>query len=218
MASASRVVPAILTDDPIALEKMVRQAEGFADYVQVDIMDGQFVPSRSIKARDMAALRTPLAWEAHLMVLCPEDWLEEFWEAGARRIVFHYEATKEPGRVISIARGLGLGVGLALNPGTRVSAVLPIIGEVDNILLLTVQPGFYGSPFLPEVLDKLPELRKARPGIEIGVDGGIKESNIARVARMGVDYVCVGSAIFLQTDPGASYRRLQTLAIGKVIE
>ncbi len=209
MTSTSRVVPAILTDDPAALEKMVRQAETFADYAQIDIMDGQFVPSRSIRARDMAVLRTPLAWEAHLMVLQPEDWVAEFFEAGAKRVVFHYEGTKEPRRVISTARGLGMGVGMALNPETDAATVLPFIQEVDSILLLTVHPGFYGSPFLPEVLDKLPALRKARPGIEIGVDGGIKEGNISRVAGMGVDYICVGSAIFMQPDPGASYRRLQ---------
>ena len=102
--------------------------------------------------------------------------------------------------------------GLAINPGTTVPTILPLLDEVDSVLLLTVNPGFYGSKFIPEVMDKVPELRRARLEIEIGVDGGMKEGNIAQIARTGVDIICVGSAIFLQSPPGESFVRLQTLA------
>jgi ribulose-phosphate 3-epimerase len=88
------------------------------------------------------------------------------------------------------------------------------LNKVDSILLLTVTPGFYGSKFIPEVMDKVAELRNIQPGIEIGVDGGVKESNIKEIARAGVDYICVGSAVFLQPDPAESYRRLQSLVKG----
>jgi ribulose-phosphate 3-epimerase len=90
--------------------------------------------------------------------------------------------------------------------------VSPLLAQLDSILLLTVNPGFYGSAFIPEVLDKVAELRQACPEIEIGVDGGIKNGNIARVARTGVNAICVGSAIFLQPQPAESYRRLLALA------
>ena len=212
MRKISQVVPAILTDDPKVLENMVRQVEAFTNYVQFDIMDGQFVPSRSISYEHLASLPMKLSWEAHLMTLHPEDYLEDFQRAGAQKIVFHYEATTSPQEVISQARKLGLRVGLAVNPETPISAILPIVSGVDSILFLSVYPGFYGSKFIPEVLDKIVEFRSTHPGIEIGIDGGIKESNIAQIAQSGVDVIYVGSAIFLQPQPGESFHHLQTLA------
>jgi len=212
MKKLSRVVPAILTDDPKALETMVRQAETFTDYVQFDIMDGQFVPSQSITWKHLASLSMKLNWEAHLMVLHPENQLEGFRQAGAQKVVFHYEATPSPRGVIALARNLSLKVGLAINPETPVSAFLPLASEVDSVLFLSVNPGFYGSKFIPEVLDKLAEFRSACPDMEIGIDGGIKEGNIAQIARAGADIIYVGSAIFLQPQPAESFHRLLSLA------
>jgi len=209
---SSQVVPAILTENPKALETMVRQAEAFTDWVQFDIMDGKFVPSRSINYEHLAGLPMKLSWEVHLMVQRPEDYLEGFRQAGAQKVVFHYEATPSPREVISLVRELGLGVGLAVNPETPVSAILPLAGEVDSVLFLSVHPGFYGRGFIPEVLDKVVEFRSARHTVEIGIDGGIKESNVVQIARAGVDVIYVGSAIFLQPQPGESFRRLQALA------
>jgi len=161
MTRLSKVVPAILTDSAEALADMVQQAERFTTYVQFDIMDGEFVPSRSITAGDLKAISTDLTWEVHLMVQEPEKYLKSFWEAGARKVVFHYEATSSAEEVISQARNLGLGVGLAINPETPVSAISSLVSIVDSVLFLTVNPGFYGSPFLPEVLEKIPELSVA---------------------------------------------------------
>ncbi len=212
MARNVRVTPAILTDDPKALKTMVRQAETFCDYVQFDIMDGRFVPSHSIKCEHITSLNTKLGWEAHLMVERPEDYAADFLKAGARRITFHYEASSHHEKVINLIKTLGLEVGLALNPETQVSAVLPLVSEVASILFLTVHPGFYGSPFIPEVLEKVIELRSLYAKVEIGVDGGVKESNIAQVAQTGVDIIYVGSAISLNAQPAESYRRLFALA------
>lgn len=212
MAKLTQVVPAILTNDPRALGTMVRQAETFTTYVQFDIMDGQFVPSQSITWKHLSNLSMKLDWEAHLMVLHPEDYLQGFHQAGAQKVLFHHEAASSPRKVISLARDLDLKVGLAINPETTVSAILPLVDEVDSVLLLTVNPGFYGSKFIPEVMDKVAELRSARPDLEIGVDGGIKENNITQVARAGVDVIYVGSAIFLHPQPGESFRHLLALA------
>jgi ribulose-phosphate 3-epimerase len=210
--SKIQIVPAILTDDPKALENMVRQTETFASYAQFDVMDGQFVPSRSITAGHIAGLIMKLKWEAHLMVKRPETYIEDFKRAGAQKIVFHYEATSSPQKVTALIKNLGLGVGLAVNPETPVAAITPLTSEVDSVLFLSVNPGFYGSQFLPGVLDKISAFRRAQPDMEIGIDGGIKEDNIAKIARSGVDVIYVGSAIFRQPQPGESYHRLKALA------
>ena len=212
MSKNVQVVPAILTDDPEVLETMVRQTRSFTSYVQVDIMDGQFVPSWSINSEHIARLSMKLNWEVHLMVLNPETYLEDFQQAGAQKIVFHYEATSSPREVISLVRNLSLKVGLAVNPETPVAAITPLASEVDSVLFLSVIPGYYGSKFIPEVLEKIVAFHKVYPDIEAGIDGGIKETNIAEVARSGVDVIFVGSAIFLQPEPSESFRRLQALA------
>lgn len=212
MSRICRVVPAILTDDRQALARMLRQAGTFTDFVQVDIMDGRFVPSNSIACKDVVDSGPKLRWEAHLMVRQPEEQLHCFAMAGAGKIVFHLEATPSPLRIIKLIRHLGVKVGLAVNPETPLSTTLSLANSVDSVLFLTVHPGFYGAKFLPEVLDRVVELRARRPNLEIGVDGGIKEGNVAEVARLGVDYICVGSAVFVQPDPGQSFRRLQSLA------
>jgi ribulose-phosphate 3-epimerase len=206
------IVPAILTENPEALANMVRQAETFADLVQVDIMDGRFVPSQSITCSDIVAVSPKLRWEAHLMVRQPEEQLQCFARAGAEKIVFHFESTSSPLRIIRLIRHIGVKVGLAVNPETPLATTLSLADSVDSVLFLTVHPGFYGAKFLPEVLEKVTELRDRKPNLEIGVDGGIKEGNVAEVARLGVDCICVGSAIFVQPDPSASFRRLQSLA------
>src|SRR5512137_307327 len=212
MNRACRVLPAILTDDPQVLAKMVRQSETFTDFVQVDIMDGRFVPSSSIVCNDVTTVSPKLRWETHLMVRQPEEQLQCFAMAGAEKIVFHFEATSSPLQIVKLIRGLGVKTGLAVNPETPLTATLSLADSVDSVLFLTVHPGFYGAKFLPEVLDKVMELRARKPNLEIGVDGGIKDANIADVARLGLDYICVGSAIFAQPDPGQSFRRLQSLA------
>lgn len=212
MVRPIKIVPAILTEDPQALEKMVRQAETFCDYVQFDIMDGRFVPSQSIKCEHIASLNTTLGWEVHLMVEKPEDYVNDFSAAGASKIVFHYEASPTPEKAISLTRARDIEVGIAINPETPVSAFLPLVDKIDSVLFLTVNPGFYGSPFLPEVMEKVIELRRIHPEIKIGVDGGIKEGNIAEIARSGVDNIYVGSAILLQPQPAESYRHLSALA------
>jgi ribulose-phosphate 3-epimerase len=212
MSRKIRTVPAILTDDPQALQKMVALTETFTDYAQLDIMDGRFVPSRSISCDAIAALTIKLTWEAHLMVLHPEDCLEDFRKAGAQKIVFHFEATPVPEEIIEKIRGLDLKAGLAVNPETPLDAFTSLVDKLDSVLFLSVNPGFYGAKFIPEVLDKITDLRRDFPDLEIGIDGGVKDNNIAAIARTGVDVICIGSAVFNQPDPAASYRRLTALA------
>jgi len=207
-----RIVPAILTDSEAALSRMVSVANGFAPFVQVDIMDGVFVPTVSVRAEELQRQDIRFAWEAHLMVAHPLAHLESFMRAGATRIIFHVEALDEAELVILQARSLGLEVGVALNPPTPVAAAESLLFSVDSVLLMTVYPGYYGAAFVPEVMEKVSQVRSLHPGIEIGVDGGIKEGNLRDVVGYGVDTVCVGSAVFGQSDPAASFVRLSDLA------
>lgn len=207
-----RIVPAILTDCETALARMVSLANGFAPFVQVDIMDGAFVPTLSVRAEELQRQDIRFAWEAHLMVAHPLSHLESFMRAGAKRIIFHVEAGDEAALVILQARSLGLGVGVALNPPTPVAAVESLLPAVDCVLLMTVYPGYYGAAFVPDVMKKVSLVRALRPDIEVGVDGGIKEGNLPEVVGYGVDTVCVGSAVFGQPDPAASFVRLSELA------
>jgi len=208
-----RIVPAILTDDSDMLKKLVHQTETFTDYAQFDIMDGQFVPSRSVSCSDIASLKMNLTWEAHLMVMNPETCLQDFHKAGAKKIVFHYQATSSPEKVIELIKNTGIEAGLAINPEVPISRITSLIDRLDSVLFLSVNPGFYGAKFIPEVMEKIKSFHRAYPDIEIGIDGGIKESNIAEIARTGVNVIYVGSAIFLQPDPAGSYHRLTELAI-----
>jgi ribulose-phosphate 3-epimerase len=206
-----RIVPAILTDDAQALNKMVASLSGAVKWAQVDIMDGEFVPSKSIGWQQVKAANLPFDWEAHLMVKEPESYFSGFKSARARRVIFHFEAADDIKATISAARRLDLDVGIALNPGTPVSAVAEYLPLLDNVLIMSVIPGFYGSKFIPEVLDKVAGIRALAPDISICIDGGIKESNIIEVAAAGVDDICVGSAIFLAPDPKAAHRHLQAV-------
>ena len=212
MSSSIRCVPAILTNDAIDLGKMVQMTESFTDFAQFDIMDGRFVPSQSVSCEQIASLRPKISWEAHLMVLHPETYLEDFKRAGAQKIVFHFEASPSPEQVISQIKKIGLQAGLAVNPETPNEAFRHLLDELDSVLFLSVNPGFYGAKFIPEVLDKIRQFRKAHVRMEIGIDGGVKENNIVEIAETGVNVIYIGSAIFMQPDPAAAYRRLVRLA------
>ncbi len=211
MARTIRTVPAILTDSTATLEKLVRQTEKFTDYAQFDLMDGKFVPSHSVSCHDIVALKPKFNWEAHLMILQPEDCLEDFKKAGAKKIVFHFEAVASPWKMIGLIKEIGMKVGMAINPETSIASFKEMVPEVDSILFLAVHPGFYGAKFLPETLDKIKEFRKTYFKKEAGIDGGVKENNIVEIARSGVDVIYVGSGIFLQPDPPTAYRHLTAL-------
>ncbi len=212
MAKKIVIVPAILANDPASLATLVRKAETFADFVQIDIMDGEFVPSKSISYRNIIELKPKFKWEAHLMVQHPEEYLEGFKNAGAQKIVFHFESKTDREKTISSIRKLGMQVGLAVNPGTTINDFAPLVNKVDSVLFLSVNPGFYGAEFIPSVLDKIMDFRKAYPNTATSIDGGVKEENIVKIIKTGVDAICVGSAIFNRPSPAAAYRSLAILA------
>ena len=127
--------------------------------------------------------------------------MEDFQRAGAQKIVFHYEATNSPPEVISLIKNCGLKVGLAINPETPVSAILPLASVVDSVLFLSVNPGFYGSTFLPETLSKVKTLRELKPSLDIEVDGGIKPDTIRQAHDAGANKFVSGSYIIKASNP-----------------
>lgn len=203
-----KIVPALLTDKPAELERMIRQSEGFCGLVQVDIMDGKFVPSKSVSAADLAKIKTGLELEIHIMVEDPLKYVVPFKEAGAGRIVFHLESKDDPSEVIRSIRAQGMQAGIAINPETPVSKAEPYFKDIDILLFLSVNPGYYGSKFIPGVCDKARSLigRKNRP--VIAMDGGLKSDNIVMIRDAGVDLACVGSGVFGKGDPAQNYRAL----------
>jgi ribulose-phosphate 3-epimerase len=208
-----RVVPAILTDDPSEANRLFRLARSFSTYAQLDVMDGIFVPTHSIRCEDIKKADTLLHWEVHLMVDNPENYLECYYNLGAEKTIFHLEATDVPSKVIRKAKEIGMGIGIAINPETPVSLVQDLLPEIDSILFLSVEPGSYGSKFIPSVLDKIKSFKKTNSSLHTAIDGGIKEENIAEVARSGVDDICVGSAIFCVDDPAGAFHRLSRLVL-----
>jgi ribulose-phosphate 3-epimerase len=200
-----KIIPAILTDDPKDLELKIRQSESFIDVVQMDIMDGRFVPSRSIAAADLAKVKTNLFLEAHLMVEHPLKEIIPFKDAGVKRIIFHFESKDEPREVIREIRKAGLEAGLAINPETSIEQVEPLLEEINLLLLLAVNPGFYGSKFIPEVLEKSRILSPQKRNYVIALDGGIKIDNILEVRNAGIEVACVGSGIFGKGESRENY-------------
>jgi ribulose-phosphate 3-epimerase len=208
MKTSAKIVPAILTDNRDSLISMVNLAKSFTDWVQIDFMDGHFVPSLSITPKEIADITPDITLEAHLRVNEPEKILNYIKKAGAERVIFHYEATGNPIRVIDVARSLQLGVGIAMNPSTPADVLINLACKIDCVLFMTVNPGYYGAKFIPEVLDKVKVFRQQYNEMEVGIDGGVKEENLKLVASSGTNSICVGSAIFLSKNPAQSYHRL----------
>lgn len=208
MPDMPEVVPAILTNSREELKDMLGRAAHFATRIQIDIADGRFVPSRSVGLEEVKGLKIDVPWEVHLMVEEPQEYLGLAAMLGAQEVIFHYEAARLPDKVIGEGHRLGLAVGMALNPQTPIEVAEPFLDHIEGLLFLSVHPGFYGSPFIPAVLDKIHRFHKLQPQVVLGIDGGVKEDNIGRAVEAGASRICIGSAIFGSKDPEASYYRL----------
>jgi ribulose-phosphate 3-epimerase len=203
-----KIAPSILSADFSRLGDEVREVEeAGADLIHVDVMDGHFVPNISVGLPVVRALKgvTRLPLDVHLMIEEPERYIEEFVKAGASILSFHLEASKHLHRTIERIRELGVMVGVALNPGTPLGMLEEVMGEVDLVVLMSVDPGFGGQAFIRSSLDKIRRLKDwlLRLGLErvlIEVDGGIKLDNIREVAQAGADILVSGSGIFGEKD------------------
>lgn len=207
MANRIRIAPSILAADFARLGEQVRDAEAAgADMIHVDVMDGRFVPNITMGALVVEALKrvTTLPLDVHLMIVEPDQHLEAFAKAGAARISVHWEACQNLHRTLGAIRALGCGAGVAINPHTPASFLTEILGLIDVILVMTVNPGFGGQSFLPETLPKIAQLRRMVDAvklsdereIDVQVDGGINSATTGQVVRAGANVLVVGSAVF----------------------
>ncbi len=201
------IAPSILSADFGRLAEEVRAVDAAgADYVHVDVMDGRFVPNLTIGPVVVAAIRraTKLPLDVHLMIEEPERYVDDFARAGADLIGVHVEACRHLHRVVQQIRAAGKRPSVTLNPATPLALVEHVLEDVDQVLIMSVNPGFGGQHFIPNVLPKIRALRAelAARGlrVDIEVDGGIKVDNIAEVAAAGANIFVAGSAVFGHPD------------------
>lgn len=214
-----RIVPSILSADFACLRDEMAMCElGGADWIHVDVMDGQFVPNLTFGAKVIDAVRrcTTLPIDVHLMVLHPESYLEDFANAGATGLTIHAEATVHLQRNLAQIRSLGCRNGVALNPATPLDVVREVTDDIDLLLIMTVNPGFGGQSFIPASVDKIRRARKlldeSHCAADLEVDGGISRSTILQCRRAGADAFVAGHAVFSAAKQSAEIGELKIAA------
>jgi len=214
------IAPSILSADFTRLGQQIEIVEGAgASLLHVDVMDGRFVPNITVGLPVVKAISraTQLPIDAHLMIVEPGRYAEQFVKAGAQMVSIHIEADPHAHGTLSAIRAAGAQAGVAINPATPLSALDEALKFADYVLLMSVNPGFGGQAFIPESLDKVRRLRKMidERGLKarIEIDGGIDAENIAEVASAGAEIIVSGSAIFGTLDPAVALRRLREATV-----
>ncbi|MCC2592951.1 ribulose-phosphate 3-epimerase [Tessaracoccus sp. OS52] len=211
-----RITPSILNADFANLGAEIGRIPD-AEAIHVDVMDYHFVPNLSIGLPVVEAIRrsTDQMLDIHLMIADPDRWAPAYAEAGAESVTFHVEAARAPVRLARELRRLGARASMALNPATAIDSYAGMLGEVDMVLLMTVEPGFGGQKFLDLVLPKIRRTRElvGHRDIWVQVDGGVSAETIERCAEAGADTFVAGSAVYSADDPNAMVNRLRDLAV-----
>ncbi|MCU1555178.1 MAG: ribulose-5-phosphate 3-epimerase [Arthrobacter sp.] len=209
--------PSILSADFVNLEAELQRI-GNADAVHVDVMDNHFVPNLTIGLPVVKRIQdvSPVPLDAHLMIADADRWAPGFADAGVASVTFHAEASIAPIKLARELRTRGAKAGMALRPGTPVEPYLDMLGELDLLLIMTVEPGFGGQSFLDLTLPKIRRARAAIDGsggrVALQVDGGITEETITRAAEAGADVFVAGSAVYGAADPAEAIDRLRAAA------
>ena len=207
MSKKSILSPSILSADFADLGRDVKKLEDLgADWIQIDVIDGHFAPNITFGFPVLAACRriTDLFLDVHLMIEYPERYVEQFAEAGANGLTIHVEASPNLYRTLQAVRAMGVRAGVAINPGTDVSAVRPVLAAADMVLVMSVNPGYSGQVFIPETMEKVRKIRKwiKKDGLDtdIQVDGGIDAETLLIAKKAGANVFVAASAIFKHPD------------------
>ena len=205
--SNNKIAPSILAADYANFaSELKRIEETSAEYVHIDIMDGQFVPNISFGADVVASMRkhSKLVFDCHLMVVNPERFVDAFAQAGADIMTIHAESTLHIHGALQKIKKAGMKAGVVINPGTPVSAIEPVLSLVDQVLIMTVNPGFGGQAFIPEMLEKVQKVAKIRDekgyDFDIEVDGGVDNKTIKACYQAGANVFVAGSYLFKASD------------------
>jgi ribulose-phosphate 3-epimerase len=210
----ARINPSILAADFVNMERDLNRI-ATADLVHVDVMDNHFVPNLTFGLQMAGRVQdvSPIPLDVHLMIDNPEKWAPGYAELGAYSVTFHAESTTDPVSVARRLREIGARAGLALKPGTDVEPYLDLLAEFDQVLVMTVEPGFGGQSFMPETMPKLRALRErvSQTGLDVWlqVDGGISEKTIAIAAEAGADTFVAGSSVFGAENPALAIDTLR---------
>jgi ribulose-phosphate 3-epimerase len=210
----------ILSADLAHLADEVKLVEPHADVIHIDVMDAHFAPPLTFGPVVVASLRpvTGRVLHGHLMVQAPEGLFDELAEAGMDIVSFHVEAVDDPAPIIRKARGAGMGVGMTVSPETPVERLHPYLDDVDDVMIMSVQPGWAGQRFIPEALPKLEAARREldRRGLaaDLEIDGGVKLENAKRCVEAGATVLVVSSAIYRADDVAAAAREFADIAKG----
>ncbi|EPX71477.1 ribulose phosphate 3-epimerase [Schizosaccharomyces octosporus yFS286] len=203
----AKIAPSLLSGDFANLEHEVgRMLQYGSDWLHVDIMDSQFVPSLTIGPIVVKAMRNHFTkekafFDCHLMVMNPEKWVDEFADAGANMFCFHYEATEKHMEIIQRAHERGMLVSCAIKPNTPVEVLDPLVQHLDMALVMTVEPGKGGQSFRAECLPKVNYLRKRYPNLNIEVDGGLSPKTVDAASEAGANVIVAGTAVFKAENP-----------------
>ncbi|MFE1663483.1 ribulose-phosphate 3-epimerase [Microbacterium sp. P02] len=212
-----RINPSVLAADFVNMQADLARI-ATADYVHVDVMDNHFVPNLTFGPQMVERIQatSPIPLDVHLMIDEPERWAPGYAELGAASVTFHLEASAEPITLARRLRSLGARAGVAVKPGTPVESLFEVLDEFDQVLVMTVEPGFGGQSFMPETMPKLSalaaEARRRGSAVWLQVDGGISESTIAQAAEAGADTFVAGSAVFGAESPDAAITMLRSSA------
>jgi ribulose-phosphate 3-epimerase len=220
MSKQKKLAPSILSADFVNLERDIRMIQDAgADLLHIDVMDGHFVPNLTLGPPIVKAIKgiATVPCDVHLMITNPGEYVDAYCNAGADYLTVHVEAATHLHRVIQHIKSKGAKAGVSLNPHTPLSSIEEVLGDLDLILIMSVNPGFGGQSFIDNTLDKLRRLNKMLKArglenqVEIEIDGGAKYDNMAEILEAGADIIVSGSGVFKAEDPVAMVKKMKAL-------